>query len=337
MRLYALRPELLPTRTFELPEQKQAAPLGLTKLSPPRPEVPRSPAVNARNVSEARPEGLPLYGLRNLGNTCFAAAALQVLFRYPSVVKELRRDAKTHLVLQRLFAAAQDPGAAPAELGSVLPTFFDGDQHDAHEFLIHLLALLDEECGTESSWVKDCCGGDMTNAIVCTSCSHELLKKEPFIALSLPLPNANTTVADLMQKLTERQAADDYVCENCKAKTVTIATTITRAPEILLVHPLRFLPVLRNDEMVFVKSRVEVDITPTLSLATPNGNVTYELVGLAQHHGRYMTSGHYTALVRDAASWRQIDDTKVIPIDNASELLKGDRGAVLVGYRRCFV
>jgi len=103
-------------------------------------------------------------GLVNLGNTCYAAAFLQVLARATPFVRRLYRPppargeiaaevSGTVLELRRLcyFLALSDRGAvSPARLLATLPpeTFCKGRQHDAAEFGKFLLARVEAAYGS---------------------------------------------------------------------------------------------------------------------------------------------------------------------------------------------
>jgi len=109
-------------------------------------------------------EAVGKVGLVNIGNTCYAAAFLQVLARATPFVQRLYRPppargeiaaevSGTVLELRRLcyFLALSDRGAvSPARLLATLPpeTFCKGRQHDAAEFGKFLLARVEAAYGS---------------------------------------------------------------------------------------------------------------------------------------------------------------------------------------------
>ncbi|GAV58132.1 UCH domain-containing protein, partial [Cephalotus follicularis] len=59
-----------------------------------------------------------------------------------------------------------------------------------------------------------------------------------------------------------------------------------------------------------------------MALYSPiSGSLDYDLYGMIVHDGRYASSGHYYAYIRDSSSWYKLDDEDFSPISE-QEVLK---------------
>jgi uncharacterized UBP type Zn finger protein len=114
------------------------------------------------NISEQADE-LPRYrGLRNMGNTCYMNASLQMLYSCRNFMTALQQSPGGELVqsvcdiyreLQRfdLSASAAQPNQIKRAIDKKTEKFLGYEQRDAHEFLADLIDHLDEEIKTNSS------------------------------------------------------------------------------------------------------------------------------------------------------------------------------------------
>ena len=134
-------------------------------------EVPGVEEMTGGSWEEAT--GLPVVGMRNLGNTCYASSVSQVLVRTPAVLEWLRRHfgergcgVGSSCVACALFKTARQCGAAaggraverpqlPVGRGDVDPAYADTEQHDAGEFLGHFLeqaTAAERGAGRAAAW-----------------------------------------------------------------------------------------------------------------------------------------------------------------------------------------
>ena len=238
-------------------------------------------------------------GFTNLGNTCYLAATAQLLLGLPffatetadglapnsqnvfpegSVVRAVRE-----LLRRRKHAAeAFDQGSSEGQKASLVPNAlkravqrkrfrYEGtEQHDAHEFLVDTLDLMEEELITvyygfdkDSDTqrhhvvplhrtvcpIRRAFTGESAVTLTCSKCGDDSESVESWRHLSLELrsdeQNSNSSPLAL-QKLLKRCFAPETVerrCgdEKCAGTHAVLRRTLRRAPKVLLVHLKRFV------------------------------------------------------------------------------------------------
>jgi uncharacterized UBP type Zn finger protein len=264
---------------------------------------------------------------------------LQLLFRCQRFAHTLLQTEDTgplHRALKDTLVAVASGAATPKALRPFLPDFFDGRQHDAHEFLVSLLQLLDSE-SEGSSWVSTIFGGKSLTLIECTRCQRVVRKPDDFAAVTLFLGEATTNVEKLIDSISQKNPAEGYTCESCNASDLcTIHAELTSLPRSLLLTPLRFSPTASG---AYKKARTSVDIPMHLELkdAVSTMPVTYRLGAVVSHLGRSLDSGHYVGLCSVSGVWYSFDDQRVSQLPEtriAAEWLQGNTNVVLLRYER---
>jgi ubiquitin C-terminal hydrolase len=302
----------------------------------------------------------------NEGNTCFAAATLQMLARTTPFAQTLmemplaapQQPLRTvvRLLMQHIFDGGDSlhnfkntsvQAAAKGDMkGAMRPFFphlFDGRQHDAHEYLIGLLDSLDAEAKAvdgRPSWVDTVCTGKLGTRVRCVDCGHTITKEEPMAVLTVPLADAaRATLHERIDRMTAAERIAEYKCDGCGKKgTVETCVAVSAAPEVLFVHLLRFEQRLDdNGDVVLDKRRTPTDIPDSFNLPTmAQTAVHYRLCGLVVHLGQQMENGHYVAALRESTgSWRVLDDEKAFTCRNFADVerkLKAHEQAFLAAY-----
>jgi ubiquitin carboxyl-terminal hydrolase 8 len=170
----------------------------------------------------------------------------------------------------------------------------------------------------------------------------------------------------------ERLSGDEvWRCPRCKVdREATKKLTITRAPEYLVIHFKRFSashterarkvrtpiefpingldlspftlpPLTQEDEdyiIAYAKSGAQ-NLAELKADAAMSGPYVYNAYGVIRHIGNTLSSGHYTAMVKDKGKgcWREFNDEKATDFDpdrlSSSSRLQNEQ-AYIVFYER---
>ncbi|XP_026325993.1 ubiquitin carboxyl-terminal hydrolase 3-like isoform X2 [Hyposmocoma kahamanoa] len=231
----------------------------------------------------------------------------------------------------------------------VVPRFRGYQQQDAHEFLRYMLDRLHTEllqlvpgdrvgaeaAGTfvprarSASIVTAVFGGTLQSEVRCLACGTESKKFDPFLDLSLELPENGrhdepVPLADCLASFVQVEELADterYFCSSCKCKQKsTKQFWIRRLPNVLCLHLKRFrwhnnyrnkvdtsisFPLSALDMSRFVPHNVPDTRRSGLS------NYLYDLAAVIVHHGSGAGSGHYTAYAINEEQWFHFNDQTV--------------------------
>lgn len=237
---------------------------------------------------------MPPTPMPNLGNTCYMNASLQMLSLIDwsrSRSPHVHKLADAHHVKQAI---------------SRHQSCFNGTrQHDAHEFIVAFLDMVDPK-------LKSLCYGTMDSFVRCNSTDDESSVSEPFLVLSVPLPTQRAHV-DLDDCIHELQEEEILQGEN-----------VWRSPESQKrqLTPISSTKGMRiskwpGNEVMFHLKRFKNDRTKIKqSVACPlqwNGR---KLVAFVIHQGVY-GGGHYISVVRYDDRWFLCNDSHISPLSEA--------------------
>ncbi len=237
----------------------------------------------------------------------------------------------------------------------------EGEQEDAHEYLVNLLERLhrlDMEAytkiwGHEKGWlaknrhleqtssIHQIFAGIFRSQVKCSSCGSESMTYDPFTNLDLGL-NDCRNVMHCLQRFTMLETigqSNAYLCQKCKLK--------SEATKRLLIHTLPNILVLQLKRFHFlghgshgsklsqhIAFDMQLDMSPFLS-RTPLGGEAggiYDLYGVLVHSGSSAQSGHYYSFVKHKHNqWMKLDDERCEPV-SASQVL--DQNAYILFYSR---
>eukprot|EP01094_Clydonella_sp_ATCC50884_P007244 TRINITY_DN1641_c0_g1_i1.p1 TRINITY_DN1641_c0_g1~~TRINITY_DN1641_c0_g1_i1.p1 ORF type:complete len:336 (+),score=133.48 TRINITY_DN1641_c0_g1_i1:97-1008(+) len=256
---------------------------------------------------------------------------------------------------------AVSPESLRSILSLLLPRYSGRQQQDSHEFLRHLLDRLHVELtvgrGTRDahthsdSIVLETFQGRLVDEVSCTGCAEVSRRYDPFLDLSLDIPQQNvggiadeaeedenvhsSTLNECLERFTaweDLHASEQRSCVGCgDNKRAKKRLLIEAPPRVLCLHLKRF-------EWLPPKPRCKISTEVRFPSVLDVGRYTtraksceYSLFGLITHHGTTTRSGHYTACCLNEGKWFQYDDSKVKPLTPEAVL---DLEAYMLFYRR---
>ena len=213
----------------------------------------------------------------------------------------------------------------------------------------------DRYCHREESFISSLFAGQHASRLRCTSCKRTSTTYEAFYSISVEIPPSGTSniYQCLRSYCQEEMLSGDEVwkCPHCKCERVaTKQISITRAPQILVVHFKRFSASKTQSarkihtpvDFPLYGLKMDDFVIPYPSTAAPNGGgastparhsllptsppFTYDVYAVLRHLGSSLSSGHYVSLVKDQQRqcWRKFDDERVSDF-NPRELRFSDR------------
>ncbi|KAI8976274.1 hypothetical protein BDB01DRAFT_727849 [Pilobolus umbonatus] len=253
------------------------------------------------------------------------------------------------------------------------PQFSGTEQQDSQEFLTFLLDGLHEDTASSQpikeeediekmpdwqassvSWehhilrnkskVVDTFQGQYKSVLTCMHCKKTSTTYSTFMSLSLPVPIKKMRLSsitlyhclDYFVKEEVLEKEDAWFCPQCKKKRrATKQLTLSRLPDILLVHLKRFSLVgqSRNKIDCMVKCPIKsLDLSGYIpsTMLTPHQQVStldrpsynYDLYAVSNHYGS-LSDGHYTAYIRNIhkEQWYHFDDSQFTPCEESKVMV----------------
>ncbi|KAJ3275603.1 Ubiquitin carboxyl-terminal hydrolase 3 [Terramyces sp. JEL0728] len=298
-------------------------------------------------------------GLENLGNTCYMNVALQILGHTPPIQthflqplispmtprptasgRTTRSSSSAEIVLWSEVCdvllelwETKEPVISPDDflnsMRKVLPNFKGYQQQDAQEFMRELLDKMHEELETRKgrTMIMQLFQGMFISQISCKTCEQKSTKEEPFLDLSLSIPEIpNCSIIDCLNAFT---ALEDLAnSENLQPATKRLL--IDRIPPILCLHLKRFKYEAHTRSKIdtFVSFPMQLD----LGKFQKEESVQYNLYGVIVHRGT-SAQGHYIAYVMHNKNWYEMNDriTKQIEFSQVA-----NESAYMLFYERSY-
>lgn len=194
----------------------------------------------------------------------------------------------------------------------------------------------------ESSYITSLFAGQHASRLRCTTCHNTSTTYETFTSISVEIPRSGKAdIHDCLRSYTqeEKLSRDEmWKCPYCNCeREATKQITLTRAPQVLVVHFKRFamgrkevakkvhtpinFPLMGLDIGKYMISREGHNGINGYSSDAPDPATTppftYDAFAVMRHLGQSGNGGHYIAIVRDAARgcWRKYDDDRVKDLD----------------------
>lgn len=130
--------------------------------------------------------------------------------------------------------------------------FRRNEQADTHEFLRRVICMLDEDITNHMSKntntdsinnpIKSLFGDNFQSEVKCLSCNRKSITFDPFMDISLDIPQTFESLENSLQRFTNLEClSDNYRCYNCKLiSKANKVMSISKNPEILTIHLNRF-------------------------------------------------------------------------------------------------
>uniref|UniRef100_A0ACD5UWG4 Uncharacterized protein n=3 Tax=Avena sativa TaxID=4498 RepID=A0ACD5UWG4_AVESA len=288
------------------------------------------------------------FGLRNLGNSCYANVVIQCLaFTRPLTAYLLERlhskncSKKEWCFLcefERLIMEGKrgqsplSPTGILSHLGDIGSSFGPGKEEDAHEFLRYALdtmqsASLKEanndgvhKLYEETTLVQLMFGGYLRSKIKCTKCGVSSEQRESILDLTVEIDGNINTLEDALHRFTSKEVLDGdnrYHCTRCKSyERAKKKLTIAEAPNILTIALKRYQPGMFSKINKAIRFPEYLNLSSYMSTTDDNSPV-YRLYAVVVHHDVNCAafSGHYVCYVKGSqGKWYKMDDSQVKPV-----------------------
>lgn len=292
-------------------------------------------------------------GLRNLGSTCYANAALQCLIFSPALANYFTSGTyKSDAARKRANASAlcdefanivytywktddtPDPRAFLERFAKIYRNFNTNIQHDAHEFLQMVLTGLHSGLAKTKKFAAPSDVSADTGAWAAHNAAHgysfftEVLQSQVAVTIdgkthhehdwgfSLAVDSVSSVAAALSRDLGE---------ESVSATTGTnmhVTRRLVHSPLVLMLHLKRF----DNSS-----SKIEKFVDYGTELGVPASSARYALYGVVCHSGD-SGSGHYWSMCEIMGRWFRVDDETSTQIDDVNAVITRD--AYMLFYKR---
>ena len=286
------------------------------------------------------PDEMRIVGIENGGNTCFAAAAMQLMMQIPRfwlsvlwIYPEGDSMKEVQTFVMAYLAESEKRGRVSAHRSRLLPValgFAEGEPHSANEFLAKLLSIYATSGVEGSEKIREIFGMRLEE-VTRRSRRSEIQVEEEILTttsceefMALPL-ETGTYVADALNNFWhaefESQSEDGLI------DVIEIDRKLVEPPLILSL----------TADMAHNQSSGQrgADNSVSSTLEVPAGDKleTYELYGIIDFAGR--DPGHYRAYVKRQDCWYVCDDSVIREVDEKTmqEYLEGEeRKTIPVTY-----
>ena len=258
-----------------------------------------------QRISDSKEAAPSMTGLKNYGHSCWLNSTIQAIRSVYPFIKNTRDNSDILLSslweICRIMNDTKKSIVEPKNLLTIAATELELDQskqHDASEFLLHILSRVQPNC-INVDWETHM-----------TDCGHEFHEKENNSCLMLPLSTTTSDNAPLLHSSTEEclnayvqieERLDNVCCPQATCKQTSDCMrkpTITKCENLLVLILKRFAGTK--------KLRHKIHLAPILFVK----NKTYRLKTVQCHKGQSPVTGHYLTYVIHENVIVEYDDCK---------------------------
>lgn len=253
-----------------------------------------------------------IFGLPNLGNTCFMNSSIQALLACTEVVNEIRsRDVRGDLNKRvfRVIFSKKGLGSQARNVCELLMHMYAkynidyeiGRQEDCTEYLMYLLDNI--ETTKHELMVSETSVWHRQN-------DRDEVRLLPTNSLSLPIVSVDGKVLKTFKECIKECFSSYDVDEDISHSKKIISTG-----KHLFVDLKRFAVKMVRGRGVQYKLKHEVEMTETIILTVGGNKINYNLVAMILHEGE-CGGGHYTCFRKINDTWYYFNDESVTELDS---------------------
>ncbi len=258
-------------------------------------------------------------GIINIGNSCYANSAIQLLFSSKIIRSLSKRIPELHNeMIQYEQMLKYNPKTIKKIVSQRNKIFENYNQQDSFEFILYYLTLLDEKD------LMNTFGIQTTINIKCKllSCLHESQHNEYELFLQLPVTREFTDLSSLYRLYKSNEILKDdnaYKCDKCNKKTIARKKIITsKWPDNLII-------ILKRFDNNMKKNNTPIDIPL-------EWRHSYTLKGGIIHSGSF-NGGHYIYFGKEDNKWFEANDEHIREI-NINDYMENIKYSYILLYER---
>lgn len=244
-----------------------------------------------------------LFGLINVGNSCFVNSILQVFLNSELLINELNNIEPLYPSFLFYIKNLKNIPSLRDKTFIELIKFIANktnfnllEQNDSHEFFVKILDIIE----SESKYIYNLFTGNKVSIFKCDNCDYANKINEEFTSLNFYL-NCHDKFSRLLNNEFGNEKIDGCICEKCGNNYLLNSKYIDIFPKILIIL---------NSNMKYTLS-----FNDNVKIIDYNGNkISYNLTGTVNHFGS-LYSGHYTFSTKDY----MIDDGNIIKVKFPSD------------------
>lgn len=254
-----------------------------------------------------------IFGLRNVGNSCFVNSILQVFVNSELLINELNKIEPTGPSFLFYIRNLKNIPSLREKTFTDIVNFINDksgfklwQQNDSHEFLVKMLDIIENENKT----IYKLFIGTKVSILKCEKCNYSNRIAEDFNSLNFYLSGPDK-FSRLLNAEFECDKINGCICENCGNNTLINLKYIDIFPKILIVL---------NSNM-----RFSLSFNENINIIDRHSNkINYNLIGTINHFWCLNGGGHYTFSTKDY----MIDDTVIRPVRFPNDF----RNAYMIAY-----